>query len=365
MAKQKLEEQVTNPVDEIFEEPQETEVQETQQVDDASGQTTLTGIEEAVDDSQPTLLDRIRGYGIDAEDEQTALQSLADRYERTYGYVDQVNQRMQAIEAQNRELVQYLTRTGQQGAVQQQEPSQPTATESPWRAVKPLAVSTKLIQSYQNADGSWRDNTPQEILLDVERYRNEAEEWLNQAMHNPQEFFKPGIEAIVRQMLSEGFQQHEKQVTTKTQYQRMVEEVRPYLYAQDPRTGQYNASMLSEFGASFSDAIQEAEDLIRNQGRQPTQEETFQLAYWRMQPVLRQITAPVQQGNGQPQPTTEEARAERQRQHMRQQRAAGVQQTAGSTAGGLGQVEKPVRKQNPMLSVGTEFAQSLYADGGI
>jgi hypothetical protein len=110
---------------------------------------------------------------------------------------------------------------------------------------------------------------------------------------------------------------------------------------------------------------------VRAQGREPSQEEVFQLAYWRMKPVLGQITqprqaaAPVPQTPPKPAPTPAQVRDEKQRQHMRQGRAAGVPQTAGSTAGGLGEVERPLRKQNPLLSIGQEFAQSLYADGGI
>jgi hypothetical protein len=91
-----------------------------------------------------------------------------------------------------------------------------------------------------------------------------------------------------------------------------------------------------------------------------------------MKPVLGQIRSQpstpvqqVQQAPPTPAVTPAQVRDEKQRQHMRQGRAAGVPQTAGSTAGGLGEVDRPLRKQNPLLSIGQEFAQSLYADGGI
>ena len=361
----------------IFKQPETETVEQTVAPVETGGQVDLAGSDDTetpVDDTPagPSLLDRVRGFGIAADDEQAALGAMADRYDQTYLYVERVNQRMQTLEQQNKELVSYLARTGQQQAVAPQAPSAPVQEDTGWRGVKPLGIPDKIIRAYQNTDGSWRDNTPAEILTEVERYRTEAEQWLEQAMHQPEQFFRPGIEAVVRQMLSEGLQQHERQVTTKTRYQQMTDEVRPYLYAQDPRTGQYNQGLLSEFGVAFSDAVLDAEEMIRAQGREPTQEETFQLAYWRMKPVLGQIrTQPstpaqqAQQAPPTPAPTPTQVRDERQRQHMRQGRAAGVPQTAGSTAGGLGEVERPLRRQNPLLSVGAEFAQSLYADGGI
>jgi len=336
--------------------------------DDGSGATDESGVGEPSGESQkPTLLDRIRGFGIEAEDEQSALRNLADRWEQTTPYMEQLQERLEAAESRFNRALEIMS---QQRSSQSPETPTPTQQpESPWRRVKPLDIDKEALKLYQTADGGFKEDTPPEVLREVFRYQRDMERWLNDAMTDPEAMFAAGIDARIEKALAQRLETHDRQRDSRSAIQQMSDEVEQFIYGTDPLTGQVDRNTWSEFGRAFAAASQEAEESLRRVGIEPTREQVFVTAYQAMKHEMQRLreastaasVLPGQQqpanGNGQQQ-TTGDVRQQQRQNHMRQQRAAGTQQAGGSTTGQGGQ-RKPAGKQNRMLTIGDTFAEEF------
>jgi len=335
---------------------------------------------------QPSLLDRIREeYGIEADSEQAALNQLVDHYGQARQYIEtsqkSYSQQYEELRRQNNMLIEAL-QAGRQPQ-QQAAAQQPVAEQSPWRSVKPLEVNESVLRTFRDpATGGWKENTPPQVIQEAERYQGELGQFYDQLATNPQEVLGPGMKQIAREVISEVFGVSPEEIPRRfdpriSQQQSAIEQqwnsLQPILFEQVPGTNQLDYNVPSPTGSRFFAAMQEADQMIRSTGREPGEHEAYQMAVWRMRDELfQQQAAPQGNGNGQPvqqqqqqrqPPSPEQVREDRRKQHMRQQRATGVSTAGGTKQGGnVGQPERPVRKQNPLLGVGNEFAASLYGE---
>jgi hypothetical protein len=336
--------------------------------------TTAAEGETATETAAPgnALLERLRGFGIDAADEQAALQALTDRYEQTSGYMQQLQEHSRVAEERFNQAMSLLARN-QAPESHPAAPTPPATQESPWRKVKPMNVPQELLKMYRTPEGSFKPDTPEPVLMEAYRYQQDSERAFLDLIEKPDEVLGPGVRAIVEEMLQERLTSHDRQRDTRTQLERMSDEVSRHLYAVNPTTGQPDQNLFSDYGRTFAQAQQQIEQTLRSIGREPTREEVFVLAYNQTMPLLQQLqggqaagaqAAPVAPqvpaAPQQPLPKTpEEIRAEQRRKHT-QGRAAGVPGAGGTTTNNGGQA-RPARKQNPMLNVGSEFAEAFFS----
>jgi hypothetical protein len=220
-------------------EPDFDDVFDTTRDPDDPGDTSEPATSATGDTSQPAsqpagsgqeILDRIRGLGIEADDEHGALTALADRYEQTGSYL----QRMQRQQEADRQHVQRLTNALLERQQPRQDPQQPAqqpqAAQSAWKRVEPLKVHESVLRAWRDPEtGALRQDAPVEILQEFNRYASDTENWLRDAMHNPEDFFAPGVQAIVERVLSDRFEQHDRQRDTRTEFQQMQDELRPFM----------------------------------------------------------------------------------------------------------------------------------------
>ena len=370
--------------------------QETQEV---AGQTQLAGTESAetqdtagttgtseTQQSEPALLDRIRSeYGIEAEDEQSALNALADQYGQARQYISNsqqsYGQQLEELRRQNNMLIEAL-QSGRQPQQQAIAPQPEQKTE--WTAVKPLELSEAVIRTFRDpTTGGWKENTPPQVIQEAERYQGELNTYFDRLATSPEQVLGPGMRAIAREVLSEVFGADVSEIPKRfdprvSQQESQIEQqwtsMQPVLFERIPNTNQLDFNVPTPLGSEFFAAMNQADSMIRATGREPGDHEAFQMALWRMGDKVQQAMQPQAGGNGQGQQqasvqqqvqpqTAEQVREERRRQHMRQQRATGVTTAGGTTQGGnVGQPERPARKQNPLLGVGSDFANSLYGE---
>lgn len=332
------------------------------QSDDA-GDDSGAGGEEA-ESSQPTALDRLREIGIEAESPDQALEQVADRFEQTRDYIERMREEFKELREQNRTLLGMAAQRPQEQPAAQPNRATGDPESSPWRKVQPLGISDQVLRMYRNEDGTWKDGTPQEVIQEAVRYQGDVQRTFETLMQDPEGFLSPGIESVVRKVISEEMGQFEKKQGTRTRLQQIESEIRPHLYAIDPTTGQEDTTSLSDFGNVFYDVLKEVEQDIRDEGGEPSKELVFQRAYKIVRRLIpRQNGVPVpEKPAGQPNEDNRQwsQREQRRREHTRKSRAAGVQQAGGTLpASGGGSP----RKQNRLLGIDVEFAKQLEQEG--
>lgn len=334
--------------------------------------------------AEPTLMDRIREFGIEADDEQAALATMFEQFQQTREYMTASQQTAQQQLDESRRQNAALTEAIRASAQHPSAPAAPASVpDSQWQSVKPLQISDAVIRTFRDtATGAWRDNTPAEVIQEAERYQGELSNFFDALATNPEEVLRAGIESVVKDVVSQAFGADIGDLSAKYDPRLAREEdevqdawtrIQPVLFQTNPVTGLLDSNVTTQVGTEFFNAMRQADSQLRHTFGLGPNDEVPNHGAFRMAMTMMgdRLNPQVAGGNGQPATAPapgvanpQDVREQmRQQQIHRQQRAAGVAPAGGTTqSGNVGQPAPAVRKQNPMLGIGDDFAKSLYGE---
>lgn len=181
-------------------------------------------------------LDRIKKLGFDGvEDEAEAFDRLAEAYERESNRTTELAEQVQAAIEEMRLL--------KGGVNSVQKPK--TETGDNWWS--PPEVDLALLQSYRQADGSWKPGTPEDVKaaeVSVQRY---YDKWANDLVRRPNEILPKIIRKEAEKIVAEMFGRDKAQYQEQTAREKVTAE-NPWLFEKDPLSGKVDTNRLSAEG---------------------------------------------------------------------------------------------------------------------
>lgn len=373
---------------------QQAATQTTQDQQQAAGQQQAAPTQEQAS----ALLQRLQSLGFQGvTDEKQATERLLAAYEiaeqqRAQQQANMEYLRNQALVMQS-QLAQISQQAPQAGAGAKYLPAGQQQPEDPWPQIPQIDYATQqAIQRFRNEDGTWKPETPPNIIQTFMQFEGAIDNWQRKLVTNPREALRPLIEHEARRLLREEFGAEPKELVqrmdvdgSQAEAARAWESVEPWMWQADPRTGQPMRNMPTEFGARFKQTFDEQFGMIQELNPTLSDQRAFSLALRQAYRIHEQDLSylnyrwqeyqKAQQagGNGQQQPqggngqqAAVDQREAAKQQHLAQSRSR--QQAATQAAGTFTESEKGRRKQprQSMLDgdqAGRALADALSGDG--
>lgn len=311
----------------------------------------------------PSWIDSLKtDFGFsDIKDEDDARQRVLQALRQEKEELDRMRQERE----QYRPLVQYGQQYIDELQKRQAEQAKPATPEpakpdnSPWPNVR--AVDPKVVERYYNAETKqWNYATPPSVIQEVEEAMTNTQKWTNDLVYKPREALEPIIDYVVtnkvQKILEEQFGMKPQELVQQLDIsgeRKYVNDVlvqyEDVLFERDPRTSALNYDRPSQIGQKFSEALQEAENILKI----PTEAGRYYYAAKQIQPFISQQTRETAAS------TVAQTADQKRSEHLHRAAARSVPSRDGSVSKNP---DAPGR-QNPNVRSAQAFAEAFFAEG--
>ena len=293
-------------------------------------------------EAQPTLAQRLGELGFaDVKDDSEAVERLLEAFKKQKEQYDS-DVRYALDEIRNLKIQN--SRPIQTDDVAREQISD---TRSGWDW-KPPAVDSYAVTQYRNADGSWKDGTPDTVKHQAAALENYRNAFANKFVADPENALSPLLEKKFNEYFDRKFSQVQSQTREQSARDKILTD-NAWIFEMDPVTKRPLRSGNGDYQLSAEGKII---DMLVAEARDEVGIPTF-AGQWKYAEAMYKARKASSLS-----PDQARAISDQKKQDLIARAAPGVQR-----AGSLPTPGAPPKSQNRRLTFGQAFAQSVQRDG--